>query len=165
MNKVVIFGNRSTAAVLLDYLHRDSEYKVKTFTVDSAYIQESTFLGLPLVPFDLVKSLYPPGEYQMMIGIGYTHMNKLKAERFNQAKEMGYQLINYISPRSSIWSGFVVNENVRIHDATIRNKVTIARSSLIGAGAVILEDTVENGVYKTHPAELLPILSNQIHLE
>lgn len=33
-------------------------------------------------------------------------------------------------------------------NSTVRDGITLAKSSLIGAGANILEDTVENGVYK-----------------
>lgn len=47
-------------------------------------------------------------------------------------------------------------------NATIRNNVTIARECVIGAGALILEDTVEKGVYKGNPAVQLPITSDKL---
>lgn len=47
-------------------------------------------------------------------------------------------------------------------NATIRDHVTIASECVIGAGALILEDTVEKGVYKGNPAVLLPITSDKL---
>ena len=41
-------------------------------------------------------------------------------------------------------------------------EVTIARQGIIGAGAVILGDTVEKGVYMSQPAERLPIESDKL---
>ena len=47
-------------------------------------------------------------------------------------------------------------------NATIRSGITIARECIIGAGALILEDTVEKGIYKGNPAQLLPIPSDKL---
>lgn len=47
-------------------------------------------------------------------------------------------------------------------NATLRNKVRIAPACIIGAGAVILDDTVEKGVYMARPADLLPITSDKL---
>jgi len=47
-------------------------------------------------------------------------------------------------------------------NATIRDHVTIAKECVIGAGALILEDTIERGVYKGNPAQLLPIPSDKL---
>jgi sugar O-acyltransferase (sialic acid O-acetyltransferase NeuD family) len=47
-------------------------------------------------------------------------------------------------------------------NATIRNKVKIGPSCIIGAGAVILDDTVEKGVYMARAADLLPITSDKL---
>jgi sugar O-acyltransferase (sialic acid O-acetyltransferase NeuD family) len=60
-------------------------------------------------------------------------------------------------------SQIVVSGRVRIRsycfigvNATLRNAITIAPGTLIGAGAIIMKDTVENGVYVPRRAELLP---------
>ena len=58
----------------------------------------------------------------------------------------------------------VISGHVHIHsycfigvNATIRDSITIAQGTLIGAGAVIMKDTVEKGVYLPPKA----ILSNK----
>jgi sugar O-acyltransferase (sialic acid O-acetyltransferase NeuD family) len=49
-------------------------------------------------------------------------------------------------------------------NATLRNSITIAEESLIGAGAVIMKDTKPKGVYMPQRAELFPKASDEIKL-
>jgi len=217
MEKVILFGNRAVASVIYTQLSEDEQFDVSAFTVDRAFIKEESLFDLPVIPFDEVQSKYPPDEFKMMIAVGYVKVNKLRAERYYQAKEMGYRMISYISPQASVAKGITVGENchiaqfctiapfshlgdnvfigtgsiighhsvikdhcylaasVRISgyvtvepycffgiNAIVRNKVTIARQGIIGAGAVILGDTNEKGVYMSHPAERLPIESDKL---
>jgi sugar O-acyltransferase (sialic acid O-acetyltransferase NeuD family) len=70
-----------------------------------------------------------------------------------------------------ITSHVVVSGNVRVRpycfigvNATIRNSVTIARATLVGAGAVIMKNTREKGVYLPQRAELFSKASDEIEL-
>lgn len=63
----------------------------------------------------------------------------------------------------------VVSGRVRIDDycfvgvnVTIRDGITVAKSSVLGAGALILKDTQENGVYLGQAAELSKVPSNRL---
>ena len=49
-------------------------------------------------------------------------------------------------------------------NATLRNSITIAPRTLVGAGAVILDDTVEGGVYVPNRARRLDRTSDDIEL-
>ena len=49
-------------------------------------------------------------------------------------------------------------------NATLRNGITLAPETLVGAGAVIMKDTVEKGVYMPPRAELFAKKSDQIDL-
>jgi sugar O-acyltransferase (sialic acid O-acetyltransferase NeuD family) len=219
MKQAVLFGNSAVAAVMHQYLIRDTDVQVRAFTVDREFIQEQTLSGLPVVPFDEVVELFPPAEHAMMIAVGYVRGNHLRAERCAQARQMGYRLFSYVSPKASIWEGMAVPDNCRIGDfasiapfshigedvyistgacighhvvikdhcfissgvriggystiepytfiglnATVRNRIHIARSCVIGAGAVILSDTQEKGVYIASPAEKLIIQSDEFNL-
>jgi sugar O-acyltransferase (sialic acid O-acetyltransferase NeuD family) len=68
-----------------------------------------------------------------------------------------------------IASHVVVSGHVRVRsfcfigvNATLRNGIEIAAGSLIGAGAVIMKDTREKGVYLAGRAELFPKNSDQV---
>lgn len=68
-------------------------------------------------------------------------------------------------------SHVVISGHVRIGEysflgvnATLRNGISIAPRTLIGAGAVIMGDTVEGGVYVARPAQRIDKTSDQIEL-
>jgi acetyltransferase-like isoleucine patch superfamily enzyme len=49
-------------------------------------------------------------------------------------------------------------------NATLRNSLTIAESTLIGAGAVIMKSTAAKSVYVANRTELFPKRSDEIEL-
>jgi len=219
MAKVVIFGAGDIARLMHYYLTRDSGHEVIAFTVDEAFRQGSSFVGLPLVAFEEIAHLHPPGECKMFVALSYARMNQLRAEKYYDAKNLGYELVSYVSSRCSflsdtpvgencailedntiqpfvrignnviLWSGnhighdsiiddhcflasqIVVSGHVHIHshcfigvNATLRNSIEIAPRTLVGAGAIIMKDTVPGGVYLPHRAKLFQKTSDEIDL-
>src|SRR5919197_3209171 len=70
-----------------------------------------------------------------------------------------------------IASHIVVSGYVHVHpycfigvNATLRNSITIAPETVVGAGAVIMKDTIEKGVYVPPRAELFAKKSDEIEL-
>jgi sugar O-acyltransferase (sialic acid O-acetyltransferase NeuD family) len=68
-----------------------------------------------------------------------------------------------------ITSHVVISGNVRVGsrsfigvNATLRNSITIAPQTLIGAGAIIMKDTVDKGVYMPERAKLFPKTSDKV---
>jgi len=219
MARLVIFGAGDIGRLAHYYFTRDSEHQVAAFTVDQKYLKGESFLGLPMVAFEEVAKLYSPQDYKMFVAFSYARMNMTRAEKYYQAKELGYELVSYVSSRCSfltdhpvgdncfiledntiqpfvrigndvtLWSGnhighdatiddhcflashIVVSGHVHIYpycfigvNATLRNSITIARKTLIGAGAVIMKDTVESGVYLPPRAKLFSKSSSEIEL-
>jgi len=39
----------------------------------------------------------------MFLSISFVGINKLRAEKYDQAKAKGYQLINYVSSKATTW--------------------------------------------------------------
>lgn len=67
----------------------------------------------------------------------------------------------FLASRVTLGGGVVVGPYAFLGTgATVRNKLKIARGSVIGAGAVMLHDTRENGVYAAAEAKALPISSD-----
>jgi sugar O-acyltransferase (sialic acid O-acetyltransferase NeuD family) len=219
MAGLVIFGAGDIAKLAHFYFGRDTEHRVEAFAVDRSYRRADTFLGLPLVDFEEVKDLYPPGEFKMFIAVSYARMNRFRAAKYFRAKDLGYELVSYVSSRCTfltdfsvgdncfiledntiqpfvkigsnvtLWSGnhighdsiiedhcflashIVVSGHVHIHpycfigvNATLRNSITIAEGTLIGAGAVVMENTVPQGVYLPPRSRLLGPKSDEIEL-
>lgn len=141
---VVLFGTGQAASVAHMVLTHDSPYEVVAFTVDEAFLTDRTFLGLPVVPFEGVEHCYPPSTFGMHIAIGYVRMNRLRAERYDQAKAKRYQLITHVSRRAITWPDLVIGDNCWIMDnsvvqpyTTIGNNVYIGGSSHVGHHVVV----------------------------
>ncbi len=219
MAQIVIFGAGDIARLAHFYFERDSEHSVAAFTVDAQYRTGETFLDLPLVDFETVTAKYPPSQFKMFVALSYAKMNRVRAQTYARAKELGYELVSYISTKCSylsdnppgdncfiledntiqpfvkignnvtLWSGNHIGHDSVIEDncflashivvsgfctikqgsflgvnATLRNGITVAPESCIGAGAVIMKDTVEKGVYTPERAKLFPKKSDEIEL-
>jgi len=94
--KTIIFGNNQTAQLAHYYLSIDSEHEVVAFTVNKDYLTESTFCGLPVVPFEEVENIYSPTEYAFFAPMTYRKMNNDRKAIYEQAKAKGYSFISYI---------------------------------------------------------------------
>ena len=86
MAKVVIFGVLDTAELAHFYLTHDSEHEVVAFTVDAAYRETETFLGLPVVPFEEIERHYPPETHHLFVAMGCRQMNRIRQEKYAAAK-------------------------------------------------------------------------------
>lgn len=144
MGKIVVFGNGQVASVGYFYLTHDSPHDVVAFTVDRAYIEKDKLFGLPVVPFEEVEVLYPPREHKMLVMISYRKVNKLRAEKYYQAKEKGYEFISYVSSRATSWPGlevgdncFIMEENVIQPFVRIGNNVIMWSGNHIGHHSII----------------------------
>lgn len=143
MAKLVIFGAGDIARLAHYYFTCDTTYDVVAFTVDSAYRDAETFLGLPLVDFDRITELYPPDEYQMFIGLSYARLNTVRASKYYAAKELGYTLASYVSSRCTFLTDTPVGDNCFIlEDNTIQPFVTIGNDVTLWSGNHIGHDSV-----------------------
>lgn len=144
MKKVVLFGNNRWAEFVHFCLTHDSSFEVAGFTVDREYIIDDNLCGVPVVPFDQVESIFPPAEYAMLVAISYQGMNRLREEKYYQAKSKGYELITYISSKALTWPGLAIGDNCLVFEYAslnpfikIGNNVTIGANVLIGHHSVI----------------------------
>ena len=141
MEKVIIYGNKATAREMYYYLKYYSNYEVVGFTVDSEYLEGDRLFELPVTPFDIVKDAFPPKTHRMFIAVGYVKNNKIRKDRYFLSKEMGYQLINFISPKSIVHPETPIGDNCFIgHNAVISPDAKIGNDVLISTGCAIAHD-------------------------
>lgn len=132
--KLVIFGIKDTAQLAKFYFELDTDYQVVAFTVDRAFRTTDTFEGLPVVDFESVQEKYSPKEYEMFVPMTQQKMGKLRAEKYHMAKEMGYKLATYISPKATYY-GTPVGENCFIfEDNTIQPFTKIGNNVVLWSG-------------------------------
>ena len=71
----------------------------------------------------------------MFIPISFKRMNHARADKYAQAKAMGYELISYVSSRATTWPGFSCGDNCFIfEDNTIQPFVQIGNDVVLWSG-------------------------------
>jgi sugar O-acyltransferase (sialic acid O-acetyltransferase NeuD family) len=143
MQKVVIYGNKSMAREFFFCLKYYSDYAVEGFTVDREHLDSDQLLQLPVVPFDSVKTAFSPDEYKMLIAVGYVQNNKIRKDRYLRSKEMGYTLIQYISPHAIVHPETVVGDNCFIgHCTVVSPDARIGNDVIIGSNCKVGHDVI-----------------------
>jgi len=219
MAEIVIFGAGDIARLAWHYFTHDSPHSVAAFTVDGAFRSADTFLDRPLVDFSEVGRRFPPDRYEMFVAMSYARMNHARAEKYQEAKGLGYRLATYVSSKCTwlaqdppgdncfiledntiqpfvkigsdvtLWSGNHIGHDSTIGDhcfisshvvisghvhvqpycfigvnATLRNGLTIAPETLIGAGAILMKDTGPKSVYVPERTAVFPKTSDKVKL-
>lgn len=139
--KVLIYGNGSIARILYSYARHNMD--VCGFTVDDVCIRESqsTFCGRPLVPFNMVETIFPPQDHKIIIAIGFIDMNELREKKYLEAKEKGYSFGHYIHPSVMIHDDVSFGENSIILDhVSIHPGCRIGNSTFISSNVNIGHD-------------------------
>jgi sugar O-acyltransferase (sialic acid O-acetyltransferase NeuD family) len=141
--QIIIFGTGDIAKLAHYYFTNDSPYQVAAFTVDRPYVSAPSFQGLPLVPFEEIKEQFPPTQFRMFIGLSYTKMNKIRAEKYFSSKERGYSLVSYVSSHCTFLSTNPVGDNCFIlEDNTVQPFVKIGNNVTLWSGNHIGHDSV-----------------------
>ncbi len=148
ISKIIVFGMGSVGELAHYYFANDSEYEVVAFTADKKYIKSTVFLKLPVVAFEHIEQEYSPAEYKIFIALGYAKINKVRAEKYHQAKNKGYKLVNYISSIATVFDNVEIGDNCFILEGNniqpyvkIGNNVTLWSGNHIGHHSVIKDHT------------------------
>jgi sugar O-acyltransferase (sialic acid O-acetyltransferase NeuD family) len=101
-------------------------------------------LDLPVIPFEDVVRMFPPDGFAMLIAVGFQRVNRLRAERFEIARGLGYELVSYIHSSATTWPDLVIGANCVVMEqvviqpfAEIGDDVTLGPGSAVGHHSVI----------------------------
>lgn len=143
MKKLIIFGNEKMAEMAHFYFSHDSTYEVAAFTVDSSYIKEKEFRGLPVVPFEDIINLYPPDDFNMFVALGYKSLNMIREKKYFEAKGKGYEIPSYLSSKASHWGDTKIGENCFIlENQVLQPNITIGNNVVLWSGNHFGHDVV-----------------------
>jgi len=132
---LVIFGTGEIAQLAHYYFGIDSEYETVAFTVDSEYIKDPVFCGLPVIAFEELVLKHPPETHALFIALSYSKLNSIRKEKYCAAKQFGYDLASYISSRATILNEGMVGQNCFIlEDNTVQPLVSIGNNVTLWSG-------------------------------
>lgn len=149
MNKpLIIFGTGDIAELAYTYFSTDSDYQVVAFTVDSDYLQEDTFCGLPVIAFETLAAERAPDDHALFVALSYSGLNAHRKDKYLAGKAMGYEIASYISSAATILNDGMIGENCFILEdntiqphARIGNNVTLWSGNHIGHHSTIGDHT------------------------
>lgn len=135
MKKIIIIGDNEFAEIASVYFAKDYSYETAAFAVEKKYIQRNEILGIPVVAYEDLLSLYPPQEYAFFAAPVYTQLNRLRQRFYEQCKEWGYEPVSYVSPHAFVWENVQIGENVFIfEDNTVQYNVKIGNNVILWSG-------------------------------
>jgi sugar O-acyltransferase (sialic acid O-acetyltransferase NeuD family) len=141
MANVVVLGVGVFGRLARRYLEADSDDRVVAFTVHERFIGGPTCDDLPVVPFETLGESYPPDGVKLLVGAGYTRVNRNRSALFEEVEQAGYELATYVSSRSLIWPGTPVGEGSFIFEGVIvQPGVRIGRGVVVWSGTAINHD-------------------------
>jgi sugar O-acyltransferase (sialic acid O-acetyltransferase NeuD family) len=141
MKPVILFGTGDFARIARTYLDGDSPREVAAFTVDERYLQAPKLDGLAVVPFERVAETHPPDEYDAFVAIGFSRVNQARADVYARCKQLGYELISFVSSNAIVWDGLELGDNCFVFEANvIQPNVRIGSNVILWSGNHIGHD-------------------------
>lgn len=147
--RLVIVGDAAFAEIAREYFDADTDYEVVAFAVESEFIRRESLHGLPVVPFETLKSEYPPAQHDVFVAVAYSQLNRVRARLAAASKAKGYRLTSYVSPRAFVWRNVVLGENCFIFEHnTVQPFVRIGDNVVLWSGNHIgHHSTIGDNVY------------------
>jgi sugar O-acyltransferase (sialic acid O-acetyltransferase NeuD family) len=140
---VVLFGSGDFARVASVYLEQDSPHRVIGFSVHEAFRKEPTLLQKPVIPFEKLTQDYPPAQCAMFVAIGFSKLNKARAQVYADCKALGYELISYVNSRAIVWGDVEMGDNCFVFENNVLQPfVKIGCDTILWSGNHIGHDAV-----------------------
>jgi sugar O-acyltransferase (sialic acid O-acetyltransferase NeuD family) len=145
--KIVIVGDGETAELAYEYFTHDSPHEVVAFCVEREYAKKEKLFDLPVVHFEELEQLYPPGEHQAFVAISYTQLNRVRTRLYHATKRKGYRCVSYVSSHAFVWHNVEIGENCFIFENNVvqyavrlGNNVVLWSGNHIGHQSVIKDN-------------------------
>jgi len=152
MAQVILFGIKDLAELAYYYLQTDSEHEVVGFSVHRSFLpRDNIFRGLPVIAFEEIETVFPPDSFYFFAPMTHKGMNKNREKIYHDIKTKGYNFINYVSSKATIFDNLSIGDNNFIlEDNTIQPFVTIGSNTVLWSGNHIGHHSrIENNVFIT----------------
>jgi len=135
MKKLLIFGTGEIAELANYYFSNDSDYSVEAFCIDDEFKTTNEFCGKEVLSYEDIEKKINPKEFSFFAALSYSSMNRLRANKYLDAKSKGYKIASYISSNATVLNDYNIGEHAFIlEDNTIQPFVEIASNVTIWSG-------------------------------
>jgi sugar O-acyltransferase (sialic acid O-acetyltransferase NeuD family) len=151
-DKLVIVGDSAFAEVAFEYFTHESNYEVSAFAVEEPYLKRDRLFDRPVVAFEGLTERFPPHTHSIYVAVTYTQLNRLRTRLMNAAKQAGYALASFISPRAFVWRNVTMGEHCFIFEnntiqpfASLGNNVVLWTGNQIGHHSRVHDNVFMSG--------------------
>lgn len=135
--KTIIFGNTNFSEIIYYCICMENAMDVVSFTVNEKYIDNDEFCGLPLTAFEKINEQFPPEDYNILVTVGYSNMNKDRANIIGQVEAMGYELASYISKHATTLKIKYGVNTIVMPNAYVGYNVVLGKGNIIYSNSLL----------------------------
>jgi sugar O-acyltransferase (sialic acid O-acetyltransferase NeuD family) len=136
--KLIIIGDGETGEIAYEYFTSDTHFDVVAFSAEKKFMKSNTLFGLPVVPLEEIEKVFDPKKHKAFVAISFTQLNRLRTRLYNLAKNKGFKVISYISPRALVGKNTEIGENCFIFEnVSIQRGVKVGNNVVIWSGSSI----------------------------
>lgn len=140
---LVLVGAGEFARIAHEYFTHDAGRDIAAYAVERAWLADDAIEGTPVVAFEDIEALYPPGDVDVFVAIPASGLNRLRTRFYRDLKARGYTFASYISSRAFVWRNATVGENSFIFENNvIQPFVAIGNNCILWSGNHIGHRTV-----------------------
>ncbi|MFY7950562.1 MAG: hypothetical protein ACOVRP_15210 [Gemmatimonas sp.] len=133
-----IFGLGNFAEMAHHLFGTGSDYEVKGFVVDGAFLDRDSFRGLPAVAWEDFAVRHDPADVSLFVAIGVGRINTLRAARVEQLLAEGWHLAHFVSPTASVCDDLELGPNTMIMDqVNVHPMVRIGHDTIVWSNSRI----------------------------
>lgn len=139
--KAIIVGAGGHSRVVYEILSHDDSIDIIGFTDNVIKCENETIFGLPILgPHSIWGDLYKKGIKHAIVAIGD---NIIRKARYEELKQIGFQIINAIHPSAYISPSVMIGEGTVVGPGAIINtNANIGKNCIINSGAVVEHECV-----------------------
>lgn len=146
---LLIFGAAEYAQVAHYYFSQDAQRDVAAFVVDDEYVQEDFSHGVPVVGWSDARARFDSHDYEVFVALGYTRLNRLRAEKAAAVAAAGYRLASFVHSKAMVWKGFQLQDNCMIMEHNVLQPfTTVGRNVVLWSGNHVgHHSTIDDGCF------------------
>lgn len=139
MRNLVIFGDTQFAERLSKYIILEGVDCVCAFTQEERFMTRTEINGIPVIPFEKLEATLKE-DFSVILGIGYTKMNTLRAKLYKLCKDAGYKVGSYISSQALVYSNEIGEGTFVCPGVVIGPDCKLGKGNYIESSAVLTHD-------------------------
>ena len=118
--------------------------KVIAFTLDREYIQDVTYDGLPIYPFEELEKFIDKSSTEILLTLGYSGMNSVREQKYKICIKNGFKVCTFVSTRALVYSDKIAEGCIIMPGSYIGPYCNLGKCNIIKYG-VSLSHHIELG--------------------